>query len=237
MSKKQKNALDKLLNNLSDKFGVKIKNKNIYINALTHESFCYEHDKDLNLSYEKLEFLGDSVLGLIISNFLYKNYPKLKVGDISKCKSRIVNADNLLDNAKKLRLGKYLFLGRGEEASGGRRRNSILSDSFEALIGALYLDLGLPSAEKIVLYYYKNIIKKSIKNDFDYKSALQEKIQAEYKELPHYKTLKEAGPAHNKKFEVAVYHNRELLGKGCGPNKKEAEQEAAREALEKIKDK
>ncbi|MFH1454272.1 MAG: ribonuclease III [Armatimonadota bacterium] len=233
-NKLKRKSEDKLLEYLSKKFGFTPGNKDIYVQALTHESYCYENKINKNLSYEKLEFLGDSVLNLVITRYLYDKYPKLVVGDISKCKSRIVSGSILFDIAKKLKLGNYLFLGRGEEAGGGRQRQSILADAFEALIGAIYLDAGLDITHKFVIYFYKNIIKESMTQDFDYKSILQEKIQDKYKELPEYRTLKESGPAHQKTFEVAVYHRDKKLGKGISSTKKEAEQLAAKQALEKF---
>lgn len=232
--KSKKSDLNKLLAYLNQKFNLKPRNKSLYTKALTHESHCYENNIDINESYEKLEFLGDSVLGLIINKHLCNHYTELRVGDLSKCKSRVVSAAVLLDLAQKIKLGNYLILGRGEESSGGRRRDSILADSFEALLGALYLDLGFAPVEKMVISLYGSIINKSMTGSFDHKSILQEKIQEKYRSLPHYRTLREKGPAHQKTFEIAVYHNGELLGKGEGHSKKEAEQQAAMQALEEI---
>lgn len=234
MNKKNKKILNEFFNYLNKKFHFTINNENIYATSLTHESYCYEHEIDLNLSYERLEFLGDSVLSLVVSEYLYKNYPELAVGEISKCRSRIVSGNMLTKLAEKIRLGNYLLLGKTEESSGGRKRASILADAFEALIGAIYLDAGICAAENVILSLYGNMIDKSMFTDFDYKSILQEKIQCEYRELPNYKILKESGPAHKKTFEAAVYHKKKLLGKGKGKSKKEAEQEAAKSALGKI---
>jgi len=236
MSKKKKNKkpINTLLNYLSNKFNFTVNDKDIYTTSLTHESYCYEYDIDINSSYERLEFLGDSVISLVIAKHLYNNYPDTAVGDISKCKSRIVSANILIELAKKIDIGKYVLLGRGEEAAGGRTRNSILADSFESLIGALYLDAGFEPAERMIISLYDDMIDKSMVSDFDHKSILQEKIQNKYKDLPNYKTLKESGPSHKKVFDVAVYYKGKLLGKGKGRSKKEAEQLAAEKALKKF---
>ncbi|MBI2251398.1 MAG: ribonuclease III [Armatimonadetes bacterium] len=212
------------------KFKINFKNEEIFYQALTHES--YAHEKKEIINYEKLEFLGDTVLNLIITEEIYMKFPQLKLGELAKLKAQLISTAALVILAKKLKIGQYLFLGKGEEKSGGRNKDSILADSLEALIGAIYLDQGFNKAKEFVLREYLKIIEQY--QSFDYKSALQEFIQKKHKKLPDYRVLAESGSPHQKEFKVGVYLVNKELGVGKGGNKKEAEQKAAKRALVKL---
>ena len=201
--------------------------------ALTHSSYANENKQKGREYNERLEFLGDSVLSLIISQYLFTHYKKLPEGDLTKVRSLIVCEKTLYETAKKIDLGKYLYLGKGEEAAQGRERMSILADAFEALIAALYLDGGFDCVKNIVLKLLEPMIELGAQGKLfnDYKTALQEVIQKNREESLQYVLLRESGPDHQKVFEVAVYLNSNIIGKGEGKSKKEAEQIAAREAL------
>jgi ribonuclease-3 len=179
-----------------------------------------------------MEFLGDSILAVVVAEYLYDKYPDQDEGRLSQLKSHIVSRHSLSVWARKIKLGSFIFISHGEDSSGGRKRESLLSNSFEALIAAIYLDSGFEPAKKFILRFLNLIKRISIT---DPKSRLQEYIQAEYKRLPEYKLLNESGPDHEKIFEIGVYNKKSLLGKGSGHSKKEAEQAAAKEALKKLK--
>jgi ribonuclease-3 len=204
--------------------------------ALTHKS--YTHERKMNPSYnnEKLEFLGDSVLGLVISQHVFETYPGVTEGGLSKVKSVIVSAQVLSEKAVVLNLGDYILLGKGEEKSGGRTRPALLADALEAVIGAVYLVGGLPAAQKLVL----GLLREDVDNVFsgriekDYKTLLQEHFQKTQKQAPRYEIVREWGPDHNRNFEAACMLNGKTLSSGVGKNKKEAEQLAAQEAIRKL---
>ncbi|GHT37447.1 ribonuclease 3 [Endomicrobiia bacterium] len=202
----------------------------ILITALTHKSCVAEiGTKSYN---ERMEFLGDSVLSAIVAETLYKVYPLEAEGKLSQLKAQIVSAPNLCAWAKKIYLGDYIFLGRGENTREARQREGLLCDVFEAVVGAIYLDGGFENSKKFVLKFLDvqgEIISR------DYKSRLQELSQSVYRELPEYKTVRESGPDHSKEFEVVVYVHKRLLGKGTGSSKKEAQQSAAKQAMERWK--
>ncbi|MTI67446.1 MAG: ribonuclease III [Firmicutes bacterium] len=206
--------------------------------ALTHSSYANENKKK-NLKYnERLEFLGDSVLGLVISDYLFNNYPKYPEGELTKIRSLIVCEPSLASIAKEIKLGRYLLLGKGEEATGGRERISILADAFEAVIGAIYLDGKLKHSRKFILNSLNKIIEDSVKGKLflDYKTQLQEYIQKNSDSNIEYSVTKEIGPDHNKIFYIEVKNGDKVLGIGKGKSKKEAEQNAARSALIKVGD-
>jgi ribonuclease-3 len=219
------------------------KNLNINFNriellseALTHTSYAYEVD-DKNIKHnERLEFLGDSVLSLIISEYIFEKYPDRLEGELAKIRAAVVSRSTLTNCAKRLNLGKYLQLGRGEELTGGRKRESILADAFEAIIGALYLDSGFEVTKGFVIEWLKDEIERSSRNECtrDYKTMLQEWTQSKYKILPQYKVLKVKGPDHKQIFEVCVSIKGKVLGHGTGRSKKEAEQQAASKALKRL---
>ena len=199
--------------------------------ALTHKSYSGEH-KAVHHN-ERLEFLGDSILGAIVANYIYCRCPWSEEGVLSKIKSNLVSRHNLYLWAKKLDLGRFMRLGHGELATGGRQRESLVSNAMEAVIGAVYLDGGYPAAEKVVLPWVRT---QELKQDSgDYKSRLQEFIQKRTRSVPDYEVLQTVGPEHDKIFTVAVSLDGKRLGVGKGRNKKLAEQDAARDAYRHIK--
>lgn len=202
--------------------------------AMTHRS-CLTEDSEPRISNERLEFLGDAVLGLIVTEAFYEQYPEATEGELTKAKSYIVSREVLAKRARDLGLGMYLFLGDGEEKSGGRERASILSDAFESLLGAVYLDGGLAEARRFVQrHLLKEFRGASPRFHHNYKSVLLEYVQGKGMKAPTYRTLKETGPDHQKSFTVVVEVDGETMGVGRGSRKKRAEQEAARQAVETL---
>jgi ribonuclease III len=209
--------------------GFKFHNIDLLKKALTHKSYAAETgSSEFN---ERMEFLGDSILAGIVVDFLYNKYPDQDEGRLSQLKSQIVSGTSLSKWAKELKLGDYIYISKGEEASGGRRRDNLLSDSLEAIIASIYLDAGFEAARKFVLSY---MMKQKRIAVYDAKSKLQEIIQSTYKTLPEYRVIDTKGPDHDKVFEITVYIKNKAMGSGEGKSKKEAEQQAAREALKKI---
>lgn len=214
---------------LLDKLNIKTDNIDLYKKALTHTSFANENDTE---SYERLEYLGDAVLELVMSEYLYKttNYEE---GKMTKMRSHYVCENALYEYSLKIGLNEYLLLGHGETESGGKYRKAIVSDIFEAFIGAIYLDKGLEEVKKFI---YENVIdlieNNEIEFEEDYKSLLQELVQTDKRNLK-YVVVNEEGPAHNKTFTVEVKIDDIIYGVGTAHSKKEAEQEAAKNALEK----
>lgn len=221
------------MTDLQNKIGYQFKNPALLNEALTHSSYANEH-KSQHIKYnERLEFLGDSVLSIVVSDYIYKNCPELPEGELTKLRASLVCEKSLYEFAKKIDLGKYLILSKGERNNGGADRPSILSDAFEALIAAIYIDGGIAPASKHILNFIIPAIKNSKKKKInDYKTTLQEIIQKNPGEKLEYVLVKESGPDHNKHFVVEVHLNSNVIGKGGGRSKKEAEQQAAREALE-----
>jgi len=222
-------------NNLEKNIGYVFNNKKLLKNALTHSSWANE-SKNAGISNERLEFLGDSVLSIIISEYLYKNRSDLEEGYLSKYRSEIVCEPSLARCAREIELGKYLLMGKGEEMTGGRNRESILADAMEALIAAIYLDSNLETISNIVLRLFNEIIKEVLSGLIyrDYKTKLQEVTQKMGSGKINYKLTDEFGPDHNKMFVIEVYVGENMLGRGMGRSKKEAEQYAAMEALNKM---
>ena len=215
--------------------GYVFNDKALLKHALTHSSYSFEKKMDVLKNNERLEFLGDAVLQIIISTHLYTTYPKMKEGDLTRLRAKVVCEDSLAFANRTLGTGPYLILGRGEEKMGGHDRDSILADSYEAILGAIYLDGGMEPARAFVFYSlvpHIEKISKSIQVN-DYKTALQEEIQKNSKIPLKYMVIEEMGPAHDKTFKVHVTHNEKLLGEGVGKSKKDAEQQAAKVALEK----
>lgn len=221
------------MTDLQNKIGYQFKNPALLNEALTHSSYANEH-KSQHIKYnERLEFLGDSVLSIVVSDYIYKNCPELPEGELTKLRASLVCEKSLYEFAKKIDLGNYLILSKGERNNGGADRPSILSDAFEALIAAIYIDGGIEPASKHILNFVIPAIKNSKKKKInDYKTTLQEIIQKNPGERLEYVLVKESGPDHNKHFVVEVHLNSNVIGKGGGRSKKEAEQQAAREALE-----
>ncbi len=201
--------------------------------ALAHSSYANEHRSEVPGSNERLEFLGDSVLSLITAEYLFAHYQHLPEGKLTKMRASLVCENSLFEFAQEIDLGNELLLGHGEERSGSRNRPSILSDAFEAVLAAVYLDGGLESAKTFALPYIIKGAREIEENhhSFDYKTTLQEIAQQNPGELIHYKLANTTGPDHAKVFEVHCFLNSNLLGKGVGKSKKEAEQMAAKEAL------
>ena len=212
--------------------GYEFKNKDLLTTALTHSSFANEARSGTKYN-ERLEFLGDSVLSIVVSDYIYLHCPDLPEGKLTKLRASLVCEKSLYVYAKQIELGKHIRLSKGEKRSGGDDRPSILSDAFEALIAAIYLDGGIEPARKFILRFVIPDIKSSKPKKFkDYKTSLQEIIQKNPEEKLTYVLVKESGPDHDKHFVVEVHLNSNVIGKGGGRSKKEAEQQAAREALE-----
>ena len=220
---------------LEQRLGYKFRNKALLEEALIHRSFLKEAGKERNSSYERLEFLGDAVLGLSVSLYLFENFPDKDEGELTKLKATLVSEVNLSRRAKLISLGKYLHLSAEEEKSGGRSRPSILSDSYEALLGAIFLDGGLAAEQFIQAHLLKNLKETAEdKSMHNYKGELLELLQAEGEGIPKYEVLEEEGPDHQKMFTIGVYSKGKVLGTGKGLSKKEAEQNAAKMALEEL---
>lgn len=216
---------------LEDKIGYQFKNKNLLLQALTHSSYANEGKKH-GRNNERLEFLGDSVLSVIVAKHLFLKYKDIPEGELTKLRASLVCEKALDVFAQQLGLGEYLRLGKGEEMTGGRNRPSILADAFEAVIAALYLDGGYQAAQKFVLSFIpKNLDVKSANQLADYKTTLQEIIQQNREEKIEYVLADEKGPDHAKVFTAEVLLNSNVIGVGEGSSKKQAEQNAAREAL------
>ena len=218
---------------LQKKIGYDFKDVSLLHAALTHSSYANENKKR-EISNERMEFLGDSVLGLVSAEYLFTHYHRLPEGDLSRIRSAVVCEESLHEIALSIGLGEHLQLGRGEEVSGGRIRSSILADATEAVFGAVYLDGGLEEARKVVLKYLPGKIETAVRGRFlrDYKTALQEIVQKNPGEMLSYHLAGEVGPDHDKRFTVEVMLNSNVLATATGRSKKEAEQQAAKEALE-----
>ena len=214
--------------------GYKFKDKALLIRALTHSSAIM--DNPSLLSYERLEYLGDAVLDLLVTTLLYNSYPDKSEGWMTKVRASIVSETPLAQIAKDLDLGRFLILGKGTENAGGRELSSILSDSIEALIGALYIDGGIATAQKFIIPYMENKLHESIKQGkyFDYKTSLQELMQKNGNVTIKYELLTEEGPPHDRVFTTSVVVEGKILGKGIGKSKKASQQDAAKQALEGI---
>lgn len=203
---------------------------NLISMALIHPSYAQE--KNTVQNNQRLEFLGDAVLDFIVGEYLYVNYPDKAEGDLTQIRARVVCEKALVEIAAQINLGKYILLGRGEEMSGGRQRKSILADTVEAVIGAIYLDQGIDQARSFILKHLEETIRATAGGDYqDYKSRLQEIVQARSRENVRYQITDETGPAHAKIFVAGVFFNDELLASGQGKSKKEAEQNAAEKVL------
>lgn len=210
--------------------GYTFKNKELLKTALTHSSFANEQGGDVKYN-ERLEFLGDSVLGIITAEYLFKNHQDFPEGELTKVRSALVCEKALFQFASEIHLGEYLYLGKGEQRTGGKNRPSILADAFEALIAAIYLDGGMKKAKEFVLRFITAAQAEAIEINTDYKTKLQEIIQKNPEERIEYAIIGETGPDHDKRFVVAVKLNSNIIGQGEGKSKKKAEQLAAKEAL------
>jgi len=220
---------------LLNKMGWEYRDISLYQEALTHSSYAHEQNGELRHN-ERLEYLGDAVLELVVSDYLYRNYPDYSEGKLTKFRSDLVCKDALVQIAVKYDLGTYLRLGKGEASGGGHTRPSLLADAVEALIGALYLDVGFDRCYNLVMELLKIGVKALEEEELrrDYKTLLQEHVQSYYGVTPMYRMRGESGPDHKKVFHSEVLLNGEVMGVGSGKNKKEAQQDAARKAWEKL---
>lgn len=224
-------ALSERLAAFEEKIGYSFKNKNLLHEALSHSSYANECKKGRN-SNERLEFLGDSVLSIVISEHLFNHFKHLPEGDLTKIRASLVCEKALFEFSKQISLGEFILLGKGEENTGGRNRPSIVSDAFEAVIAAVFLDGGMEAAREYVLGFIpKDLDKNSAKKLQDYKTILQEIIQRNPEEKVEYVLRSQSGPDHDRHFVVEVCLNTNIIGHGEGHSKKQAEQQAAKEAL------
>lgn len=229
------------LQGLEARLGYQFKDISLLDRALTHRSFAHESGsvsrQEQHAHYESLEFLGDAVLGFLISEYLVLSFPTRREGELSKIKGYLVSTSQLSDCSNRLGLQEFLRLSRGEEKTGGRRKQAILADLFESLVGALYLDTGINGARSFVLDQFQPLLRLVADRQLDYrdyKSTLQEKIQGSGLPGPRYQVIKEEGPDHSKQFSVRVFSGDRELGEGRGSSKKAAQQEAARTALDSL---
>ncbi|MDR7236253.1 ribonuclease III [Neobacillus drentensis] len=231
-------AKENLFKGFQNTIGITLENEKLLKQAFTHSSYVNEHRRKPFEDNERLEFLGDAVLELTVSQFLYKKYPTMTEGELTKLRAAIVCEPSLVAFANELDFGKLVLLGKGEEMTGGRARPALLADVFEAFIGALYLDQGI---ETVIKFLEKVVFPKinagAFSHVMDYKSQLQELIQRDGTGAIEYRVLQEIGPAHNKEFVSKVSLNGKELGVGTGKSKKEAEQHAAQMALDILKEK
>ena len=218
---------------LESNIGYCFKDKDLLINALTHTSYANEHKHKGMKDNERLEFLGDAVLELVSSEYLYKNMKDMPEGKMTKLRASLVCEPTLAMDAREIDLEDFIYLGKGEDETGGRKRDSIVSDAFEALIGAIFLDGGIEEAKYFILKFALNDIEKK-KLFYDSKTVLQERVNSVKNGNLVYEIIKEWGPDHNKKYEAAAKLNGKIIGKGQGHTKKAAEQQAAFDALKTL---
>jgi ribonuclease-3 len=223
-----------MLDKLQQVAGVSFSDPQLLITALTHPSYLAEHLQAKNHN-QRLEYLGDAVLGLVVADFFYRRFPDEPEGQLTRMRATVVCESSLAGIARQLDLGSYLRLGHGEELSGGRQRASVLADALEALIGAVFLDQGWSEACRFLLLLLgENILTAARGDSHDYKTALQELVQQRGETTLVYSIIDETGPDHDKHFTAGVLWNGKLLGKGSGRSKKEAEQQAAKNAMAKL---
>ncbi|GIN91407.1 ribonuclease 3 [Siminovitchia terrae] len=224
-----------LFKKLQERTGIHFSDEKLLKKAFTHSSYVNEHRKKPYEDNERLEFLGDAVLELTVSQFLYEKYPMMSEGELTKLRAAIVCEPSLVTFANELEFGEAVLLGKGEEMTGGRKRPALLADAFEAFIGALYLDQGLEKTKSFLdEVVFPKVEIGAFSHVMDFKSQLQEVVQRDGSGTLEYQILKEHGPAHNRLFESQVVLNGEVLGEGKGRSKKEAEQHAAQMALGKL---
>jgi len=223
-----------MIKDLETAIGYRFKNISLLQNALTHSSYANERWHDSLKSNERLEFLGDSILGMVTAEYLYRNFPNRPEGDLTRMRADMVCERALAQVAERIGLGTHLLLGNGEEAGGGRRRDSILADAVESVIAACFLDGGMESARNFInTFVLTDVPVKKLRNA-DYKTALQELVQQKKNQVLAYTLVGESGPDHDKKFRVEVSLNGKVVGEGIGSSKKRAEQAAAQAAMEAL---
>jgi ribonuclease-3 len=222
---------------LQERLGVEALNPELGLAALTHKSYCNEHRNESVVDNERLEFLGDAVVDLLVSHRLMERFPSADEGELSKLRALIVNEDALARVARELHIGELLRMGRGEELTGGRDKSSVLADALEAIIAAVYLTQGVTGAMAVVDRHFAEALDGVAegRSGDDYKTRLQEFMQSQGRAAPRYRVVAEEGPDHAKTFEVEVSVGGDLFGRASGRNKKEAEQAAARKTLEMVK--
>lgn len=219
-----------------EQFGIRFKDAELLRMALTHKSFAHESASESYAINEKLEFLGDSVLNFVITDYIYDRYPDFEEGDLAKLRAALVNTEVLADKASELRIGDFVFLGKGAEQTGGRERTSILADCFEAVVGSIYLDQGLEAVKGFIVPRFIDLVARMAdsRSLSDCKTTLQEMTAQLYGVLPEYHIYREEGPVHSRVFYAEVLVRKRILGRGKGHSKKKAQQQAARQALKAI---
>ena len=223
-----------MLTKLEQGLGYTFRNKALLENALTHSSYANENREWHLPDNERLEFLGDSILGFVVAEYLYRNFPDKPEGELTRIRADLVCERNLAEAAATVELGSYLLLGHGEEQGGGRKRDSIVSDAMESVIAASFMDGGFAAAKEIIDRLILSNIPKGRPRNFDYKTAFQELVQRKKDQQIHYELTGESGPDHDKHFEVEVLLNGKAVGHGVGSSKKRAEQAAAEAAIEAL---
>ncbi|MBE6975491.1 MAG: ribonuclease III [Ruminococcaceae bacterium] len=222
------------MKDLEEAMGYRFRNLSLLQNALSHSSYANERYHNSLMSNERLEFLGDSVLGMLVADHLYRNFPDRPEGELTRMRADMVCERTLAKVANELKLGDHLLLGKGEEQGGGRSRNSILADTVESVIAACYLDGGMEAAVQFVQKFILVNVPVTRMHNVDYKTALQELVQQKKHQVLAYRLVGESGPDHDKQFVVELTLNGQLVGTGTGSSKKRAEQMAAREAISKL---
>ena len=223
-----------MIKDLENAIGYRFRNITLLQNALTHSSYANERWHDSLMSNERLEFLGDSILGMVVAEHLYRNFPDRPEGELTRMRADMVCEQSLAAVANKLGLGEHLMLGHGEEAGGGRARPSILADAVESVIAASFLDGGMEAAAGIIRRFILTNVPVTKLHNKDYKTGLQELVQQKKNQVLSYALVGESGPDHDKSFLVEVSLNGKVVGKGSGSSKKRAEQDAARCAMESL---
>lgn len=223
-----------MIKDLENAIGYEFRDISLLENALAHSSYANEHFHNSLMSNERLEFLGDSVLGMLVAEYLYRNFPNRPEGELTRMRADMVCEKTLAEVAHRLDLGKHLMLGKGEEQGGGRNRESILADAVESVIAACYLDGGMDAAIQFIQQFILVNVPVTKMHNVDYKTALQERVQQKKNQTLSYRLVGESGPDHDKHFKVELSLNESVVGIGSGSSKKRAEQDAARVALEKL---
>ena len=223
-----------MIKDLEKAIGYRFRNISLLQNALTHSSYANERWHNSLLSNERLEFLGDSVLGMLVAEYLYRNFPDRPEGELTRMRADMVCEQTLAAAANKIGIGEHLLLGHGEEQGGGRSRNSILADAMESVIAACFLDGGIEAALKVVQQFILVEVPVTRLHNEDYKTKLQELVQQKKNQVLSYALVGESGPDHDKHFEVEVSLNGRVVGSGSGSSKKRAEQSAAASAVENL---
>ncbi len=227
--------LEKSLQSIEKSIGYHFTDQSKLIRAFVHSSFINEYKEQALRHNERLEFLGDSVLNLIVTEYLFCNFPDVTEGELSTLRSHIVSASSCIKFIQKLKIEQHLLVGRGEQLNAGRGKTSIMADLFEAILGAIYLDGGLEKTRSFFFAHFADMLHAMLqKPQANFKALLQEQLQKSKRQIPQYLVLEESGPDHEKLFKIGVYLNEELIGEGSGTSKKEAEQLAASDALMKL---